>query len=271
MIAIFSFLIIVSLSFLIVKISTVALAQTGLSRESAKFQARSALTGTGFTTSESERVVDHPVRRRIITTLMILRNAGLITGSSSLVLSFLDVRSSSEAAEHALWIVLGSLFLWIVAVSPVFDKWIVRAVGWSLKRWTNLEVRDYSSLLHLSGDYSVSELQVKENDWIESRPLKECNLTSEGIVPLGIIRKNRKYIGAPTGDTKIYAGDTLILYGKQHQLENIDTRPKGPRGNLSHVDAVAQQQDVIKEEQATDTEQAEEEEATASENSKDRR
>jgi NhaP-type Na+/H+ and K+/H+ antiporter len=263
MIAIISFLVVVSLSFLIVKISTVALAQTGLSRESAKFQARSALTGTGFTTSESESVVDHPVRRKIITTLMILRNAGLITGSSSLVLSFLDVRNSSEAASHALWIVAGSLFLWFLAVSPLFDKWIVRVVGWTLNRWTDLEVRDYSSLLHLSGDYSVSELQVKENDWIEGRPLKECNLTSEGIVLLGIIRKNRQYIGAPTGDTKIYAGDTLILYGKQGQLQSIDTREKGPRGNRSHVDAVAQQQDVIKEERATDTEQSEEEEETA--------
>jgi len=33
---------------------------TGLSRESARFQARSALTGGGFTTTESEAVVRHP-------------------------------------------------------------------------------------------------------------------------------------------------------------------------------------------------------------------
>lgn len=54
-------------------------------KESSKFQARSAFTGVGFITDESERVVNHPVRRRILLLLMILGNAGILTGMASLI------------------------------------------------------------------------------------------------------------------------------------------------------------------------------------------
>jgi len=89
MVSIFSLLLIISLSILITRIATIALLHTGLSRESARFQARSAFTGVGFTTAESEKVVNHPVRRRILLLLMLLGNAGVATAMSSLILTFI--------------------------------------------------------------------------------------------------------------------------------------------------------------------------------------
>jgi Trk-type K+ transport system membrane component len=98
MISIVTLLIVLTLSILITRIATVALTHTGLSRESAKFQARSAFTGVGFTTSESEKVVSHPVRRRILLTLMLLGNAGIVTAVSSLIVSSCtDVRRRSNS------------------------------------------------------------------------------------------------------------------------------------------------------------------------------
>jgi hypothetical protein len=75
---IISLLVVLVLSLLVVRIATVALALTGLSQQLARFQARSAFTGSGFTTAESEKVVAHPVRRRIIMVLMLLGNAAII-------------------------------------------------------------------------------------------------------------------------------------------------------------------------------------------------
>ena len=40
-----------------------ALKLNGLSAEVATFQAQSAFSGAGFTTSESEAIVSHPLRR----------------------------------------------------------------------------------------------------------------------------------------------------------------------------------------------------------------
>jgi hypothetical protein len=74
---------------------TIALTHTGLTKASAKFQARSAFSGAGFTTSESEMVVNHPVRRKIVMLLILLGNAGLVTAVSSLILTF--VRQGDSA------------------------------------------------------------------------------------------------------------------------------------------------------------------------------
>ena len=56
---------------LIIEISTVFLEATGLRKEVARFQAISLLTGTGFTTSESELVINHPIRRKIASFLIV--------------------------------------------------------------------------------------------------------------------------------------------------------------------------------------------------------
>ncbi len=54
------------LSLVVARVAAKALILTGLDEGVAHFQARSAMTGTGFTTEESESVVNHPIRRRIL-------------------------------------------------------------------------------------------------------------------------------------------------------------------------------------------------------------
>ncbi len=78
MIPVISLLLIVGLSLHVTRVATVALEHTGLARESARFQSRSAFTGVGFTTSEAESVVGHPVRRRIVMWLMMVGNVGIV-------------------------------------------------------------------------------------------------------------------------------------------------------------------------------------------------
>ena len=61
---ILSLLLILAISLVTTRVAALVLERTGLSREIARFQARSAFTGVGFTTAEAESVVGHPVRRR---------------------------------------------------------------------------------------------------------------------------------------------------------------------------------------------------------------
>jgi len=70
MITIISLLLNLTLLILVTKIAAELLAHTGLARETARFQARSAFTGVGFTTSESEKMdftarYTHPVRQSL--------------------------------------------------------------------------------------------------------------------------------------------------------------------------------------------------------------
>ncbi len=253
-IGIIVFLTVLGLSLTIIRIATIALSLTGLSEQAARFQARSAFTGTGFTTSEAEKVVNHPVRRRIIMLLMIVRSAGLITILVSLVFSFVGTGDQVERLSRLLWLLAGVLVLWWMARSKLVDRYLSRIVRRALKRWTNLDVRDYASLLKLSGNYSVRELGVRPGDWLSGKPLKECRLTDEGVLVLGIHRDDGSYVGAPRSDTEIYDDDTLILYGHSEALENLDRRRDDTAGDQAHQQAVSDQRKRMSEQDVQEEE-----------------
>ena len=61
---------------------------TGVPPEIAAFQARSAFSGAGFTTTEAENVVNHPARRRIIATTMFAGSLGTPTLVVTVLLGF---------------------------------------------------------------------------------------------------------------------------------------------------------------------------------------
>lgn len=254
MISILSLLVVLTLSILVTRIATVALTYTGLSRESAKFQARSAFTGVGFTTNESEKAVNHPIRRRILLMLMLLGNAGVITAVSSLIISFVNVKESDSFVLNIVLLVSGVVILWSLASSKWVDRHLSNLISKVLKRYTRLNVQDYSKLLHLAGDYQITELHVAQHDWIADKSLAEVGLRDEGIVVLGIERHNGDYVGVPDGETEICSGDVLITYGLGQSIEEIDQRVRGTRAENEHRRKVADQKKRKKEEKYQDQE-----------------
>jgi hypothetical protein len=154
---------------------------------------------------------------------------------------------------------LGIVALWALATSRMVERAMWNLNSWAVKRWTRLEVRDYTGLLRVTGDYAVAELQVHEGDWLAEQVLSDLQLPREGVLVLGIERGDGHYIGAPQGTTKIHAGDSLILYGRQDTLQDLDDRRAGMLGNLDHVIAVTRQQGVREEEIESTEEQQENE------------
>ncbi len=244
MLAIISLLVILTLSILITRIASIALSHTGLSREAARFQARSAFTGVGFTTSESERLVNHPVRRRILLLLMLLGNAGIVTAVTSFIITFINIQSDESVYIEVFALVGGLLLLLMAAQSSWLDHRLSRLINLALKRYTDLNTKDYADLLQLAEDYGVSELKVEPQDWLANKLLKETELSDEGILILGVHRQDGTYLGAPRGDTRIEANDTLILYGRNAILAALDQRRKGFWGDREHHKIVAEQKKI---------------------------
>jgi K+/H+ antiporter YhaU regulatory subunit KhtT len=238
MLAIATVLAAILISLLITRIASVALAVTGLSRESARFQARSAFTGVGFTTSEAEAVVNHPVRRRIVLILMLLGNAGLVTIVASLLLSFTGADDSTQA-WHRIGLLLGGLAAIIVlANSKVIDRAMTRAITWLLRRFTDLDVRDYAALLQLSSGFGVIELEIDDAHWVAGRTLEDLQLRKEGVAVLGIEKRDGTFVGVPNGASVIEEGDVLLVYGDTRTLDALGTRTKGREGDEAHKAAV---------------------------------
>lgn len=260
MLALAGFLVVLLLSLIIVRIASVALTLTGLSAESAKFQARSAWTGTGFTTSESESVVGHPVRRKIVTYLMVLRSAGLVSAGSALVLGFAGSEGQSENLARIAWVLGGLVTLWLVSMSSTVDRWMTNVIKRLLKRYGDFEARDYASLLQISGEYSVAELQVQEGDWLAGRTLGELQLPEEGVLVLSLTKQSGVFIGAPRGRTDLEPGDTLLLYGRDDALANLDQRADDALAQAERHEAVLEhkQREQAEAERAEEASEADE-------------
>lgn len=227
--------IVILLSMVVTRVATIALTLTGMSRQAARFQARSALTGAGFTTTESESVVNHPVRRRIVMTLMLMGSAGIVTVLASVMLTFASTasRETGSSTLALLALVAGTLtLLGLMKLRPV-DRALSRVIRLALRRFTDLDIRDYAALLEIHGGYAVSELLVDERDWIAGHTLAELRLNDEGVIVLGVQREDA-YVGAPDGDTRIDAGDVLILYGQGDQIAELDVRERGVAGESRH-------------------------------------
>lgn len=252
MIGIASVILIIVFSILITRIASIALTHTGLSRETSKFQARSAFTGVGFTTNESEKVVNHPVRRKILQLLMILGNAGIATGVASLIMGFSDI-----GGEFGTWmkiaILTGSIIiLWNLANSRWVDRQLSNIIDKGLKKYSKINVIDYYSLLHLSGEFRISEVPIEKRHWLCDKKLKNAKLKEEGMIVLGIVRHDGTFLGTPDGETYIRDGDTLIIYGRAEVMNKLEKRLKGDEGNKEHKEMIHEQKDVAEKEKKKD-------------------
>lgn len=108
---ILALVVIALVSLLAVRVGATALMMTGLSWDTASFQAYSAFFGVGFTTREAEMVVNHPVRRRIIRDLILAGNIGLTSALAALVVSFLQTSHSGEILLLVAGVSLGVMLL----------------------------------------------------------------------------------------------------------------------------------------------------------------
>ncbi|MFC1804415.1 TrkA C-terminal domain-containing protein [Candidatus Omnitrophota bacterium] len=217
MIALFSLLAIIGLSIVVVRIGAIALELTGLSPEIASFQALSAFSGAGFTTTEAETLVTHPVRRRIIRILILLGSAGITTCIATLVLTF--VRGTGQDALYkASTLAIGILILLLFARSAIIYRLMRKVISNALKKWTGLHVFDYEQILGLSQGYTISRIVVRHDCGMSNKKLSELKLEKDGVLVLAIYRKvngKEKFIGGTTGDTLIKTQDVLICYSRQ--------------------------------------------------------
>jgi hypothetical protein len=235
MLPVLTVIIIITISVLVNKIATIALMHTGLSKASAKFQARSAFTGVGYATREAESFVNHPVRRRIIMLLMLLGNAGIVSVIATLLLTVMYTDESPlgfSITARIIMLFAGIIFLIIFFSSKLVDRWLSRIINYMLKKYTRLKVADYSGLLHLAGEFEISEIFIEDDDWLADKTLSQLSLPKEGITVLGIERKNGTYLGIPNRDTKISPGDTLIIYGRAPAIVRLSERKKGKEGDF---------------------------------------
>jgi len=210
-------LIAIVISMLIVRAGAIALMMTGMSFDKDKFQALSAFTGTGFTTREAERVVSNARRRRIVSLLMILGNAGIVTVIVTATSSFAKVKGL-QMGLNAL-VLIGGLFLIVVVArhTALVRHW----ESFAQARLARLKIFEDDStvdeLLHVSEGYGVVRVLLSDTSPLIAQTLSKINAGLEHSFVLGVER-DREWLPTPRLIRTLMAGDDLVIYGKLEDL-----------------------------------------------------
>ncbi len=211
MIAALSLVLIFAISFFLVRVTAVALRLTGLPEHNARFQAISALTGTGFTTSEAELIVNYPIRRKIIALLMLFGNLGIVSVLSTLMISFVRTDADFQSIMVQLgWIIGMTIIFFVIMLNPYVDGLFCKLIGRFLEKYTFLGGRHYRRLLQVGDKLSIGEHQFFAQ---ESLSPSKVQTDLKDLSILAIKRKSGKTEAFSEDIKLINPGDTLILFG----------------------------------------------------------
>jgi amino acid transporter len=193
---------------LILWLGSISLEATGMERAKARFQALSALTGTGFTTKEAESIVNHPRRRRIATWLIFLGSVGIVTFLLLLIL-YLRAGLNAPTLGHIIVIVATVLVFVLLIWTGIINK----LSNGIIKLFHKTQVYIPEEILHQSGDYGIARVKIGKTDGTTGLTIGNTKYKERNIIILAIER-DEKVLSQPKDDESVLAGDYLLCYGK---------------------------------------------------------
>lgn len=218
-------LVIMVVSFVIIRISAITLTRTGLSSDASNFQAMSAFFSVGFTTSEAELVVNHPVRRRIIMHTIIAGNVVMTGVIGSIVVTFVQSLQTDRQIAHpwaALGLILGGaiLLLWISRFK-LLRRGVDRAINAALRRSGTVRPVDYEHMFRYHAGFCVMEVKIEETHPLVGQTLARSDISDRNMVVLGITRKDGEFLAAPGGKAVIEIDDDLLVFGREADVDSL--------------------------------------------------
>lgn len=217
--AAFTVMVIFTFSTIIVRIASTIMRLTGLPDNVARFQSLSAMTGTGFTTRESELIVNYPIRRRVLMTLMIIGNLGLVSIVSTFVVAFSAMGpQSGSVIKQVLWIGSALVVNFVVVASPKVDGLLCKFISWILLHTTRLGKRRFVRLLSLEDHMTVAEHHLRLRD-----PIMIGDLIPDGIeLSVIMIRGEETKHPSRLGDEiEIEPFETAICFGREEMHQRF--------------------------------------------------
>jgi len=220
MYAVATFLVVAVLSMAFTRLAAGALIATGLPPDVASFQARSAFSGAGFTTTEAENVVNNPDSRKIISTTMFVGNLGTPTLVVTVLVGFL-APGPGNTVERVMVAISGLVLAVLLVTNRPMKRWLVKvgqreAQRRLLPRLDNQVVE----LLAVGDDFVVGAVQVVAGTGSTVQSLRSIDDALPAVRVLGV-QQSEGFFGTPPVDLELAAGDKIIAYGLRSDLQNL--------------------------------------------------
>ncbi len=206
---------------ILIEVFTILYRINGVNIEVSRFQVISLLTGTGFTTDESESMILTKSRRKITRRIMFFSYIFNI----SIVSTFVSIFSSTmDTKKEEVPIYIGlTLFIIIFLIifyktkirKNVIDKIVMNIVDRKKKKTKNpLFIYD------TFGKKVIAEIEIKNlNEKLSKKTIEEIGLNQKYNISLLVIKRKEAIISEITPDTIIKPGDTIVVFGKLKDIK----------------------------------------------------
>ncbi|WNQ10219.1 hypothetical protein MJA45_21730 [Paenibacillus aurantius] len=200
--------------FIVLEIMVTLLIITGLDKEIARFQVVSMLTGTGFTTKESELILRHPVRRKIGVFLILFGAFSLAV----IISSMSNILAESFRIKQ-LSITTGVLALILLVVKyPGFSRRMSARYEDHLQKEFELHELPIQEVLYLEEGDLITAVEIFDDS--EYLGHKVCDVfESEEDINLLFLHRGDIKIRGKRWDCEVQEGDILYLYGSKEAIE----------------------------------------------------
>lgn len=219
-------------SFIIVRIGALAFHLTGLEWTISKFQALSCFTGTGFTTRESELIIESPQRRRIATILIVLGNLGLVTLIATFANSIRAAPLSGAGAipyvrnaVPAAWMPILNLLLIVLFSFIITRLYLNSRIRASLTNFLRKHLLrklydkqlSFIRLVSLAGDHGVARIEISAGSTASGRTIASLG----DDIRVLVLERAGKQIVNPDPDTNLAENDRLVFFGNMDTGSNL--------------------------------------------------
>ena len=209
---------------LIVELFAILFKITGMDHRKARFQVISLLTSTGFSTKESEQIMNHTTRRKIASIIMIFGYASTVT-LVSFVIKILE-RDIKSVYNLIIIFVIVCTGIYILNKTMLIDK-CEEFIENHIRRnslWIKFNIKEQEIISRNKG-YGIVEVPLKSNNYIIGKSILESNLKSYEVQVLSI-DKGDSLIKFPKKDYIFEEGDVLAVYGNLKNINSLFKKTK---------------------------------------------
>lgn len=221
---------------LVIEISTILLKMTGLDKDIARFQAISMLTGTGFTTGESELVARHPIRRRLGTFLILFGAFSL-----AVIISAISALLANRSGLPQLGTVIAVLLIiWGLMKMKSVERRLYKRMEANMREVHVTHELPIEDVLFIGDDDLFTEIHIFKDSELIGKSIKDC-LEDEVDMNVLFIKRGDEVVRRSLSEAKVQDGDKLLVYGDRHVIERKFSR------ELKHMEELEKEEHKSKE------------------------
>ena len=214
---------VITMYMFIIEVFSVAFKLTGMATSKIKFQVASLFTSTGFSTQESELIMNDAKRRKIAVACMYIGHifsVAIMGLFINVILFVVEAVNSWTTPDFTSWyfivlyVAAGAFFTMLLLKIPPINKRfqkMLEAIAISTSkhnRNTNI-----ITVLDMYGKHAITEVILNVlPPFAVDTPLFEMGLTKEYSINILSIKRGKRLLEV-TKDTMFKKGDTLVIYG----------------------------------------------------------